>query len=267
MLFMPDHDLQAETFASGLLNPETAKPAQVIGANGKAANKRYNVYRNNVTVSLTEAMADIFPAIVKLTGEVFFEAVAREYVRAHPPSSPLLFEYGHDFAAFLSDFPPVASLPYLPDVARLERAWLTAYHAADDPPLDPAKLAVVPADQVGDVRFVMHPAFAVIDSQFPLHSIFMMNRDFTPLAPVDMAAGEPALVTRPGADIHVTKLTAADAVFFVQIAGGATLSEAAVAAMGRSEAFDLNSALTTLLQTGACSGLREQDTERGNDNG
>jgi hypothetical protein len=49
-------------FSGALINPERATPDCVAGPNGKTATKRYNVYRNNVTVSLIEALASIYPA-------------------------------------------------------------------------------------------------------------------------------------------------------------------------------------------------------------
>src|SRR5260221_11865856 len=52
----------AAVFASGLIDPQYETPACVIGPAGKGAVKRYNVYRNNVTVSLIDALAAIFPA-------------------------------------------------------------------------------------------------------------------------------------------------------------------------------------------------------------
>jgi hypothetical protein len=48
----------AAAFASALVDPECETPAIVAGPAGKSAVKRYNVYRNNVTVSLIDAEAD-----------------------------------------------------------------------------------------------------------------------------------------------------------------------------------------------------------------
>ncbi len=89
----------AAVFARALLDPDLATPAVVAGPKSKAADKRYNVYRNNVTVSLINALAVAFPATQRITGVDFFRAMARFYVRAAPPLSPLLFEYGRDFTA------------------------------------------------------------------------------------------------------------------------------------------------------------------------
>src|SRR5580693_1911459 len=47
-------------FSSALLDPEQATPDCVADLNGKTATKRYNVYRNNVTFSLIEALASVY---------------------------------------------------------------------------------------------------------------------------------------------------------------------------------------------------------------
>src|SRR6516162_10639279 len=118
----------AAAFAPGLTDPTRATPADVVGPRGKAAIKRYNVYRNNVTVSLINALAAIYPAVQRITGVDFFRAMARFHVRATPPTSPLLFEYGRDFPEFIEQYEHASSMPWLADTARIERAWLDAYH-------------------------------------------------------------------------------------------------------------------------------------------
>src|SRR5262249_26604143 len=123
--------LYAAEFAAALLDPERATPALVAGPNGKAAAARYAVYRNNVTVSLINALAAVYPAVQRITGADFFRAMARLHVRATPPTSPLLFEYGRDFPDFIAQYEHARTMPWLADVARIERAWLDAYHAAD----------------------------------------------------------------------------------------------------------------------------------------
>ena len=86
----------ADRFAKGLTDPTCPTPGGLNGPRGKGALKRYNVYRNNVTVSLIDALVAIYPAVQRITGAEFFRAMARFHVRASPPASPLLFEYGRD---------------------------------------------------------------------------------------------------------------------------------------------------------------------------
>ena len=70
--------------------------------------------------------------------------MARFHVRATPPTSPLLFEYGRDFPAFIEAYEYAQAMPWLADVARIERAWLDAYHAADAAPISAETLAAIP---------------------------------------------------------------------------------------------------------------------------
>src|SRR5437016_5251965 len=112
----------AAPFATALADPARAIPVDVVGPRGKAAIQRYNVYRNNVTVSLIDALAAIYPAVQRITGVEFFRAMARFHVRATPPTSPLLFEYGRDFPAFIEGYEYAQDMPWLGDTARIERA-------------------------------------------------------------------------------------------------------------------------------------------------
>src|SRR3984885_7220439 len=117
----------AAAFSSALVDPRIETPAVVTGPPGKAAVKRYNVYRNNVTASLIEALAAIYPAVQRITGAEFFRAMARFHIRATPPTSPLLFEYGRGFPDFIETYEHAGAMPWLADTARVERAWLFPY--------------------------------------------------------------------------------------------------------------------------------------------
>src|SRR3954454_10291366 len=161
----PEPDLCfAAAFAPALLDPVRPAPEIVAGPNGKAPGKRYDVYRNNVTVSLIDALAATYPAVQRITGTDFFRAMARFHVRATPPTSPLLFDYGRYFPAFIQAYPYAQSLPWLADVARIERAWLDAYHAADAAPLAAAALASVAPERLPVAVFAPHPATRIVRS-------------------------------------------------------------------------------------------------------
>ncbi|MGB7432478.1 MAG: DNA-binding domain-containing protein [Ahrensia sp.] len=245
----PAHDTQR--FASGLLNPSVATPQTVTTVDNGVADKRYNVYRNNATVSLISALADIFPATKKIIGEERFSLLARSYVRAHPPTSPLLFRYGDGFADFAGAFEPIAHLTYLKDVATAERLWLTAFHAADEPALTGELLSAIPPDMLGDVVFHRHAATATIVSDKAVFSIFAMNRDLMPLEAIDLDQPQAILITRPACDVVVTGIDTGAAAFIDAFGPGATLNDALAAAFAVDETFDLSAALGLVLQAGA----------------
>src|ERR1700744_4397538 len=152
-----NHSLRyAAAFAPGLIDPAIAAPEDLVAAAGKRVVKRYNVYRNNVTVSLIDALAAVYPAVQRITGVDFFRAMARFHIRATPPASPLLFEYGRDFPAFIESYEYAREMPWLADTARIERAWLDAYHAADLPALATEAFGNIEPASLAQVRFAPH---------------------------------------------------------------------------------------------------------------
>jgi hypothetical protein len=166
----------AAAFAAALIDPERDTPVIVAGPAGKGAVRRYNVYRNNVTVSLIDALAAVYPSVQRITGVDFFRAMARFHIRATPPTSPLLFEYGRDFPAFIERYEYARTMPWLADTARLERAWLDAYHAEDAAPLSAETLAAVAPERLADLVFIAHPATRIVRSPFSVVTIFAANR-------------------------------------------------------------------------------------------
>ena len=151
-------------FAHALLDPQHAVPGGLVGPDGHASTRRFGVYRNNVAASLIAALQDAYPVVTALVGEAFFRAMALEHARRHPPRTPAMFEYGADFPGFLDTFPPVASLPWLADVARLERAWVEAYHAAEALPVPAQAVQALPLDDAEHLHPVRAPAALALAS-------------------------------------------------------------------------------------------------------
>ncbi|MBI5263490.1 MAG: putative DNA-binding domain-containing protein [Bradyrhizobium sp.] len=241
----------APAFAAALLRPDREPPSIVMGPRGKAAAKRYNVYRNNVMVSLIDALAAIYPGVQRVTGVDFFRAMARFHIRATPPTSPLLFDYGRDLPAFIERYEYARSMPWLADTARMERAWLDAYHAADAEPLSAASLAAVPSCQLAELVFTAHPATRIVRSRFSALTIFVANRSNDPVGSINAASPEDALITRPDYDVVVRHLPPGGAVFLTHLISGRPLGEAAASTLEISPAFDVAAGIAGLIQAGA----------------
>jgi hypothetical protein len=237
--------------ALALLDPSRAAPAMIGGPNGKGSVKRFNIYRNNVTVSLINALAAVFPATERITGIEFFRAMARFHVRISPPTSPLLFEYGRDFPDFIERYEYAASMPWLADVARIERAWLDAYHAADAAPLTADALAAIPAERLADVILTPHPATRILRSRFPAVSIFAANKVTGPVGRIEANKPEDSLVTRPRLEVVVRWLPPGGATFLSGLLMGVPVGTAAEAAFAECREFDLAGAIAGLLAAGA----------------
>lgn len=242
-------------FAAALLDGALPVPFGLVGPDGEPSPRRFAVYRNNVVVGLTEALKDGFPAVHRIVGTEFFQAMARAYVVVEPPRSPILLDYGARFPEFIGEFEPAAHLPYLADVARIERAWTEAYHALDAWPIDPTALAALAPEEFSAVRFQLHPSARLVRSQFPALTIWQMNVGDGVPEPVDLAAGgEDVLVVRPVVDVEVRSIPGGGLEFARALADGVSVVAAMTAALTADHRFDLSANLSGLMQAGALVG-------------
>ncbi len=240
-------------FAATLLDAGHPCPEGLIAWNGSDPVKRFAVYRNNVVSSLIDALADTFPVTCALVGEEFFRAMARVFVAAEPPRSPILAEYGNGFPAFIESFAPAQSIPYLVDVARLEILYLTAYHAADATPLDEAAFrgALSHPNALPTVRIRLHPSTGVLRSAYAACSLWVAHQGTLDLATVDPYQAEEALVVRPLWEVLVVPLGPGAGRFIELLADGAPFGESALAASREQPGFDLAATLAILIRAGA----------------
>lgn len=253
-------------WAAALLDPEAPLPPGLSSWNGSDPRQRFDVYRNNVVVSLVESLVQTFPVVHQLVGDDFFRAMGREFVRAQPPRSALLAHYGEGFAEFVRGFAPAASLPYLADMARLEMHCLNALHAADFEALEPQALEywLGNPERLPQLRLRLHPSLYSLQSKFAVFSLWTAHRDELGIAGINPAVGECGWILRSGLQVKVARAGRGDCDFVDALAGGAVLGEAAETA-ARDSAFDLGHCLGLLLGHGMLvsePGDRQSQTEK-----
>lgn len=236
-------------FTKAIFDADLAVPPGLRTPEDELAGKRFSVYRNNVAVSLSEALEVTFPVVRTLVGDEFFKAMAGVFLRQHAPDSPILMYYGAEMPTFLDSFKPVAHLGYLADVARIELALCRSYHAADIPPIDPQTLLSIAPDDLLSVHLDLAPSLHLIRSNWPAASLYHANN--TPNAPSPKMQAEDALITRPEFDPEVIALPAGGGAFVEALKQGDTLGEALKAANITSGDFDFTAVLRLLLAGGA----------------
>ena len=247
-------DATVESFAEALADPSMDPPAQTRGREGRPDARRFAVYRNNVAVGLIGALEMRYPITRRLVGDEFFRGLARAFIARNKPRSPVLIHYGADFPAFIEAFEPAREVPYLADVARLENAWVEAYHAAEATPLGLADLAAVDPERLGELRFVFHPAARLLRLAHPAASIWAAHQGASePRAPESWRA-EDAMITRPHADVDVRILPRGGYEFAAALLSGVALAEAA--APLATEGVDPGPHLVGLIEAGAIANIR-----------
>jgi hypothetical protein len=238
------------TFTAALFDPDRPPPAGLVAHNGSDPERRFAVYRNNVIVSLVNALKAIFPITAELVGADFFAAMAAEHVRVSPPRSRRLAVYGADFPAFIRGFTPANGVPYLADVAAFEAARLAVYHAADEEALAPDAIAARLGDDLAAARFRLVDAHRVSASPYALFSLFAAHRGDLAIETVNPFEPEAVLITRVGDDVLTTRLSPADAAFLGALGNGETLGDAAAAALAVDPDLSLPHMLAALFGAG-----------------
>lgn len=172
--------------------------------------ERLGIYRNTSAGVLVTALQLAFPAVQHVVGPEFFEGAARLFAAEAPPRSAWLDAYGADFPQFLAQLAQAASVPYLPDVARLEWKVNLVLHAADAEPLEIARLATLGEAELEDLRFEPHPAAQLLRCEFPADAVWhaVLERDDDAMAAIDLADGPVwLLVQRMESGIDVVRLS------------------------------------------------------------
>ena len=244
-------------FRAGLFDPARPAPDGLLNGRGAPAGRRYNVYRNNVAVSLTEALHESFPAIARLLGKQNMDGVAGLYLRQSPPTSPILAAYGEGFGDFLDALPQLSHLPYLGDVARLEWLLRRAYHAEDSTAVDPARLSALSADALETARLTLAPSLGLLASDWPVHDIWTYAT--TENAPKPGAAAQTVVILRHGFDPEAHVISDAAAGFLRSVQAGQPLDTALERATATDPAFDLSALLGLLLGAGAITDITTGD--------
>ena len=229
---MPSLAERQRQFAQALLSAEPVLPPGLVGPRGAVSAERFAVYRNNVAVSLIEALRSAFPIVNRLVGEEFFSAMARTHSLLHPPSSPVLLAYGGDFPDFVAAFEPAAALPYLADVARLEWFWLESYHAAEAEPLVIEALHTMAPFELPELRLHLHPSARLIRLTHPALSIWRAHQVSDEPGEIELTDGpEYLLSVRPHADVEIVRLSHGALALLDAMRAHATLGEAVEAAL------------------------------------
>ncbi len=229
--------------------------ADIVQANGLAPERRVNVHRHHLQISLAQALATTFPATAAVVGADFFAQTARGFALAHPPAGPCLFEYGDGLADYLDALPALRALPYIGDLARFEWAQNAVHHAPDHGRLDPARLAALMPADLAALRFVPAPSARLLASDFPILRIWRLARGETEET-VNLDAGGVRLLVHRQDDVAVWREMAQTEFDFLRALFAGTTLGAAV-----TPGLDLAAMLAFCLATGLFVDLAPGDAE------
>jgi hypothetical protein len=227
-----------ERFVAGLV-AETPIP-------GIFSSPGFAVYRNTWRKALVDALKENYPVVAALVGPDAFQALALTFIAKQAAPSPILAAFGAEFVGFIESHPIRDDVPYLADIARLERLRTEAHLAHDAVPADPVRF--LQRLEAGlDHGTKLHPSVRFGWFGTPAVTIWQAHQrpeGFESLAPDWVAEG--ALVVRRAGRVRVVKIGRGAYRLFSAIQAGQELLQAAEAAAASESEDEAMSALMML---------------------
>jgi hypothetical protein len=207
------HDLAAvQTFLVGAIQRSTpiagdARSAEqaaelVTGNERLSPAEQVDIYRRQFFARLRDLMGNEFPGLLRLLGAEAMARLCRAFLEAHPPAAVSFRDVFEPLPRFVETYPGFASAEeraLAADMARYEFAHMELHIGPDAPPLDPAKLAGLPADAWERARIVLHPLSMQFAFDYPVHRLLKA-----------WTAGEEMAVPAERAPVHVALFRSKD---------------------------------------------------------
>lgn len=239
---MPEFDDFTEAFAEFLESGKVNKLADYCdpGVN----TDRLNIYRNGYFRSAIDTLVSNYPSVHALLGSETFRQLAKQYVVLHPPEAGTLVGYGSEFPIFLQGVDVNRQLPYLSDIASLDRAWLQVYFSADSEPLSAGDVSELFSEfgNAGLQKIRLVPSVKLVSLCYPITALWQLLKDSGRLGSVmEMKpTAEYTLIWRRGSFVLVRVLPTTEITFFSHLMTGLNFEKAAIACSEESDGFDMS---------------------------
>ena len=248
------HKLQSGFVSAIYKGTNTSTDNNFLGAikerDGLSAAEQLAIYRNSHFGGLTNALAEIYPAIKLLVGEHFFDAMAWRYIKFHPSQHYDLNQYGQGLAKFIGNFRPADTLPYLADVARLEWAWHQAFYATEHKPITETDLRQLARGQHRRLSLYLPDSAHLLSSPYPVHRIWdIAQNDIDNNVDLD-EGGVKLFIWRDDDTRRVDLLTEIQWQFLSAIQPGIHIDDLCITLVATNPSIDLTQLLHTTIQRG-----------------
>lgn len=214
-------------FADAVFGSEAERFHAALVSGQGAVETAFGIYRSSVLGNYRKVLGAIYPVVERLVGERFFSHAATAFAKQTPSSHGDLNRYGEAFADFLTTFPGADQLAYLPDVARLEWAVESVFHAADPSPPEVAQLACLADGDQDEVRFRLGDHCRLLRSPWPVNRLWELNQPGVNWDDAFSIDSGPVnlLVRRSGFECVIEHLKAAEYDSLLALREGSSLAE------------------------------------------
>lgn len=222
-----------------------------------------SVYRNGFIRASVSALESNFPTLVTLWGEEYFSQVAGAYVNAAPPASATLIGYGFEnnpdapslsFIEFLqgSSAELIAQYPYVPDICRLDQAWLQALNANGQEflSLEHVQEIIAQGEDLAERPMTLVDSTRIINLEFDIFELWGQLR-FSELSDGQTIAlnrkNNTVIFWQRELQVQAKPLSDVETSFLQSLKQSANINTASTQALTMDETFDISSLFAELL--------------------
>lgn len=212
---------------------------------GPYANPAFAVYRNTWRKALRDALQANYPVVVMLIGEEAFHTLASHYIGESGAASPILSSYGMGLADAITTSPLHELVPYLADMAKLERLVSEARDAPDAGPIEPDFFSRLSPQEAETLTLTLVPAARLAQMETPVITIW--NAHQGPGKPDGLSPDwipEQGLVVRRSTSVTIDTLDNQMLTFASVLHRGETLGVAAGETLAQHADADIAAILT-----------------------
>ncbi len=121
-----------QDFLSYLLNESSVDVIGRIESNSQCmAGDRMALYGNAYVLRLKEALSTDYERLHIYLGDELFEKLQQNYITVYPSHHPSLRYFGQHMVDIVEQLEPFSQLPEVAEIARIEKAFLNSFDAAD----------------------------------------------------------------------------------------------------------------------------------------
>jgi hypothetical protein len=145
--------------------------AQHFTGNGRLSPAaQINLYRQQFWLRHTAILIEDFPGLTGLLGQKKWEKVSQSYLTTRGYCVESLRDLGGNMAEHLSKL-DIEYRRLLVDMALVEWAYVEAFDAEDDVPLDPTELSKIPVSAWESARFTLSQSISLLSLSYPTSDI------------------------------------------------------------------------------------------------
>jgi hypothetical protein len=141
----------------------------LIGGNPRlSAAERLGIYSNAYFYRLHDVLKEDFSCTYKVLGDVDFHNLVTGYLIEYPPSEPSIHDAGRHLPQYLHmpanhEDSAISQLPFLSNLASLERACIEVFHCSDAKVLTQESLRGLTPESWPSLAIRLHPAARILD--------------------------------------------------------------------------------------------------------